>query len=120
MVRVLVKLGGPVSPLSPVPPATAADVPPTCPICRGDRTCPMDWGEIDDSEWWVLLRCGECEVWMEVVLSNAQAAEFDVALDRQIGQIRRAADRLDRERMAEEAAAFTAALRADLIVAADF
>jgi hypothetical protein len=80
----------------------------------------MDWGELDQTQWWVQLRCGDCGTWSEVVLSNAQAAVLDVALDRQTAQIRAAADRLDAERMADAADAFVAALQRDLIVAADF
>jgi hypothetical protein len=120
MARALIRLSGPVWPLAPIAPATPAGALASCPLCGGDRTCPVDRGEIDDSQWWAQIRCGECGVWMEVVLSNAQAAALDVALDRQLAQIRRAADRLDRERMGEQVAAFISALRRDLIVAADF
>jgi hypothetical protein len=59
-------------------------------------------------------------VWAEVVLSNAQAAALDIVLNRQMAAISAAADRLDAERMADAAEAFAAALRRDLIVAADF
>jgi hypothetical protein len=120
LARALVKRGVPVWPLAPVPPAAPAARPPACPMCHGDRACPMAWGEIDDSHWWVALRCGDCEVWNEVVLSNAEAAALDVELDRQMRQMWRAAEQLDLERMEEEAAAFATALRLDLIVAADF
>jgi hypothetical protein len=80
----------------------------------------MDWGTIDDHSWWVRFRCGDCGRWREVVVSNAQAAQLDLALDRQRDVIRRAADRLDAERMAEQVTSFIAALRDDRIVAADF
>ena len=82
--------------------------------------CPMDWGQLDDSQWWVVSRCGDCGAWSETVLSNAQAATLDLVLGRQELQIRAAADRLDAERMAEQAAAFVTALQRDMIVAADF
>lgn len=80
----------------------------------------MEWGAVDDHRWWVLSRCGDCGVWAEVVLTNAQAATLDLALDRQMAEIRAAADRLDAERMADAVDAFAAALRRDLVVAADF
>jgi hypothetical protein len=57
---------------------------------------------------------------MEIVIDDRRAAALDCTLDRQMDQIRRAADRLDAERMAADAEAFAAALQRDLIVAADF
>ena len=54
--------------------------------------CPCDWGTIDGGHWWVRLRCGDCEVWTEIVITNAQASFLDCALDRQQQQIRRAAE----------------------------
>jgi hypothetical protein len=80
----------------------------------------MEWGAADDDSWWILSRCGECEVWTEVVANNAHAALYDLELDRQLAVIMRAAQRLDAERMAEEARAFLLALNADQVTAADF
>jgi hypothetical protein len=80
----------------------------------------MDWGEAGEGHWWVQARCGECGVWVETVISNVQATALDVTLDRQLAQIRAAADRLDAERMAAQVDAFVRALERDLIVAADF
>jgi hypothetical protein len=108
----------PLAPIAPRRPSCAAIL--TCPLCDGELMCPRDWGTIDDAHWWVRLRCGDCEVWTEIVITNAQASFLDRALDRQQAQIRRAAERLDAERMAEDAAAFARALQRDLIVAADF
>ena len=82
--------------------------------------CPMDWGAVDEASWWLRSRCGDCEVWMELEISNEQAAFLDCALDREMQQIRRAADRLDAERMAEAADSFARALHDNLIVAGDF
>ena len=92
----------------------------TCPCCDGELMCPRDWDTVDDEHWCVRLRCADCEVWAELVITNAQASFLDCAIDHQQAQIRRAAGRLDAERMAEDAAAFARALRCDLIVAADF
>jgi len=80
----------------------------------------MDWGSVDDDSWWIVTRCGECELWAEVVVNNAHAASYDLELDRQQAVIRRAAQRLDAERMADEARAFLLALQANQVVAADF
>jgi hypothetical protein len=120
----IVKFAGPVWPLAPVAPVTASTGTPAattaCAACGGDHRCPLDWGELDDARWWVEWRCGDCGARSEVILANGEAAKLDIALDRQMEQIRAAADRLDAERMADEAAAFVTALHRDLIVAADF
>jgi hypothetical protein len=68
----------------------------------------------------VLSRCGECGDWSATLISNAQAARLDIELNRQQALIRRAAERLESERMAVEAEAFIDALQSDLIDAADF
>ena len=52
--------------------------------------------------------------------SNAEAAAWDLELDRQTRPIELEWRRLDRERMAREGDAFVIALRRDLIDAADF
>ena len=119
MAGALANLAGPLQPVAP-PARDRAGAAGACPLCDGDHVCPMEWGAVDDEQWWVRSRCGDCGVWTDVVLSNAQAATLDVALDRQMAQIRTAADRLDAERMADAADAFAAALHCDLIVPADF
>lgn len=91
-----------------------------CPFCRSRLVCPMEWGAVDDDSWWIVSRCGECEVWAEVVVTNAQAAWYDLELDRQLTDMSRGAQRLDAERMADEARAFVLALHANQVVAADF
>jgi len=80
----------------------------------------MEWGVADEASWWILVRCGDCEVWKEIVISNEQAALLDRELDRQMTAMSRAADRLDAERMAAESQTFIRALQANAIVAADF
>jgi hypothetical protein len=91
-----------------------------CPSCTAPFLCPMDWGTVDDERWWVLSRCGECGHWTETLVANEQAKRLDLELNRQQAFIRRAADRLEAERMAVEADAFIVALQHDLIDAGDF
>ena len=110
-------LRGPTWP-APDPPADHGRL--YCPRCRAPFVCPIDWGTFGDDQWWVLSRCGECGDWSETLISNAQAARLDIELNRQQALIRRAAERLEAERMAVEADTFIAALRRDLIDAADF
>ena len=54
----------------------------------------------------MLLRCGECETFREVTVTNAVAERFDVELDRRAGLVSRAAQALDLERMAEQIETF--------------
>jgi hypothetical protein len=91
-----------------------------CPLCHSDLTCPMEWGMADEASWWILTRCGDCEAWEEILVSNEQAALLDQELDRQMTAMTQAADRLDAERMAAQSQAFVQALKADAIVATDF
>lgn len=91
-----------------------------CEACGSRYVCPLEWEPVDEETWWVACRCGECGHRHEVVLSNQQAAHWDVALCCQTQAIEREIARLDRQRMLAETAAFTAALQHDLIDAADF
>ena len=93
---------------------------PACSGCCSDFLCPMEWEPADDEHWRIDARCGACGLWHGLLLTNAQAAAWDVELDRQMRPIRHELRRLDRERMAREAETFIGALRRDLIDAADF
>jgi len=64
----------------------------------------MEWGAADEERWWILSRCGECGARAEVVTSNAQAAWYDLELDRQTAVIARAADRLGADLTGDDAA----------------
>jgi hypothetical protein len=44
----------------------------------------MEWGIADEASWWILARCGDCEAWEEIVVSNERAALLDQELDRQM------------------------------------
>jgi hypothetical protein len=91
-----------------------------CPSCGRDTVVPTEWTEQGGSSWWMRLRCGECQADREVVVPDAAAHRYDQRLDEGMHAIARALDRLDRERMAAEADAFTTALRLDLLDAGDF
>ena len=68
----------------------------------------------------MLLRCGACDVRREAIVSNQEAARFDRDLDIAEADMRREADLLSREQLAEEAERFATALELDLIDAEDF
>jgi hypothetical protein len=81
---------------------------------------PVDWEPVDEGHWWMLLRCGECETWREVTVTNAIAQRFDVELDRRLDVIARTWNKIDRQRMAAEMETIIGALRRGLLDAADF
>jgi hypothetical protein len=80
----------------------------------------VTWTESGPDAWWLLLRCGGCESWRDVVASNTAVAAFDRVLDEGSVEIELAADRLGREALRAQADALGTALQMDLIGADDF
>jgi hypothetical protein len=91
-----------------------------CLACGSDRVCVIDFEEDDDCHWWIRLRCGECEIWRDVIVSDAEAAELDRALVAHATAMRSLLAALDRERMAAEIEVLVAALERDLIDPSSF
>jgi hypothetical protein len=110
--RVLAWLRRPVHPL-----ASSLIV---CRACRCALANPVDWHAVDESRWWIRLRCGECSVSREVVVSNDEAHRLERDLAPGLCAIAAAVARLERERMTREADVFVAGLERDLIHADDF
>ena len=91
-----------------------------CPECGEGFVYPVTWTESGPADWWLLLRCGACGAWRDVVASNSAVAAFDRVLDEGLDTIRDAADRLGREALLAEADTVGTALRLDLLGADDF
>ena len=91
-----------------------------CTACGLDYVHPVDWRPHGDRHWWMLLRCGACGEIREETVPDPVAEVYDRELDRAERGIRRAADRLSRERMAQQAESFATALKLDLIGVDDF
>jgi len=91
-----------------------------CVACGSDFVCPIEWEPAGPDHWLITLHCGECAVWRNARVTNAEAKTFDLELDRQTATIKRALADIDRERMRVEVDAFAAALQHDLIDPADF
>jgi hypothetical protein len=68
----------------------------------------------------MFIRCAECGTSREVTVSNAVAERYDDELAEGARAIGRAAQRLERERMAADVETFVTALRRGLVEAADF
>jgi hypothetical protein len=91
-----------------------------CPNCGRDYVNVVARETLGDDHWWLLLRCGECETWREVTVSDAFAERLHDQLDRRTRTVCRALARLERERMTDWVGAVAEALRRDLIDAGDF
>ena len=91
-----------------------------CSDCGKAFVYPVTWTESGVADWWLLLRCGSCDSWHDVVASNPVVAAYDRILDDDLERIRAAAERLEREALSAEADTFGRALRLDLLTADDF
>jgi hypothetical protein len=91
-----------------------------CRECFEEFVYPVTWTESAADSWWLLLRCGACGAWRDVVASDTVVAEFDRVLDEDMESINAEADRLERESLATEADVLGRALQLDLLGAEDF
>jgi uncharacterized Zn finger protein len=91
-----------------------------CPRCGEEFVYPVTWTESGPADWWLLLRCGACGAWRDVIASNQAVAAFDRLLDEHVRVIRTAAERFARESLSAQADILRAALRLDLLTADDF
>jgi len=92
----------------------------TCLMCGRDYVYPVDWESVEGDHWWMLLRCGECDTWREVTVSDAVAQRFDGELNRRIDVLTGALHKLDLQRMSSWVESFAGALRSGLLDPADF
>jgi hypothetical protein len=97
-------------------PPTLAD----CTECGAEFVHPVEWSPHGEEHWWMLLRCGGCGTTREETVPDSEAAVYDRELDLAEYRIERAADRLNHERLEDQADAFATALELDLIGAEDF
>jgi hypothetical protein len=91
-----------------------------CAVCHADCVVPVWWESVDDDRWHMLLRCGACGTFRDVTAVDSVAQAYERDIERGAREIRTALDRMDRDRMSDQAEAFVAALRRDLIDAGDF
>ena len=81
---------------------------------------PVWFEPVSDEEWHLLLRCGACGTYRDLVAVNAIADAYDRDLSRGMNIIARALATAERARMATEAQIFIRALEGGLIDAGDF
>ena len=92
----------------------------TCVHCRRDAVVPVDWEPAGRERWWIFLRCAECGVSREVVVSDAIAMAYDEHLAEGQRAIGRALAASEEARLAAEVEAFAAALQRDELTPAHF
>jgi hypothetical protein len=91
-----------------------------CQLCHDDSVVPVRADPIELGRWDLRLRCGECGVFQDIVVTDRVAQRYDRDLSRGMDEIAAALKREDDARMAAEAQTFIAALDCDLIDADDF
>jgi hypothetical protein len=91
-----------------------------CPECDRDLVYPVEWEEVSETHWEVLLRCPNCE-WTEVDrYDQATVDRFDLQLDDGTEILIADLKRLERANMEDEIELFSRALQADAILPEDF
>jgi flavoprotein len=92
----------------------------TCKLCGQDFVNPVDWEPLDEHQWWMLLRCAQCDTYREAIVADADAERYDAELNRRADVLARALARIERQEMLADVEMMTLALRRGLIDAADF
>jgi hypothetical protein len=91
-----------------------------CPDCDRELVFPVEWSEVSNTHWEVLLRCPNCE-WNDLgVFDQPTVDRFDDELDRGTEALMRDLTRLTRANMEEEIDRFVSALGVNAILPEDF
>jgi hypothetical protein len=91
-----------------------------CPECDRDLVYPVEWEEVSETHWEVLLRCPNCE-WSSVdSYDQATVDRFDRVLDDGTEVLLRDLKRLEQANMEDEIVRFSKALEAGAILPEDF
>ncbi len=92
-----------------------------CPQCSSRLVQPTCWEQTGDRfHWRVWRRCPDCEWSCDGIHGEREIDDFDEQLDLGTHELAEELKALERESMAQMAAAFITALAADLISAEDF
>jgi hypothetical protein len=91
-----------------------------CPLCEADFVVPVDIQALEAGGWSLLLRCGQCEAYTDLIVSDETAQAYDLDLGRGMAAIAAALGREERAGMAAAVEVLVVALERDLIDAGDF
>ena len=81
---------------------------------------PVDWHDLGDGRWRVVLRCPECDWWSRDEYSRREVEAYDEQLDRAGQELLGDLRALTRANMEEELERFATALAGDRILPEDF
>jgi hypothetical protein len=91
-----------------------------CCACHGDFVVPLWRESLAGGRWRLLLRCGQCQRYRDVVVGEAVADALDRDVERGRAEIAASLDRSVHAQMVAELQVFVIALERDLIDATDF
>lgn len=91
-----------------------------CERCGSDLVHPVRWDEAGSEHWNVMLRCPDCELFVEDVYEQREVDLLDEELDRGTDALVRDLKQLISANMATELDRFKQALDADAILPEDF
>lgn len=91
-----------------------------CPACGSGFVQHLEAEPVEDRRWRLVLRCPDCEWHDEAVHGHDEVLRFDRELEAGEVLLARALHLLEAENMAAWADSFRSALRAGLVVPADF
>jgi hypothetical protein len=91
-----------------------------CPTCPGRLVYPLSWKQLDHHQWWMQLRCPDCDHVREVILTRSAVEAYEHTTETAYQSLSRSAERWAQGGMQTWCELFCAALNADAIVAFDF
>lgn len=99
------------------PPAGELNV---CPACRSELVHPVDWSDVGEGRWRVLLRCPNCERREEGIFGPETLERLDTALDEATRAMVEDLRQLVRANIEDDLDRFASALRQGHIWPMDF
>jgi transcription elongation factor Elf1 len=52
-----------------------------CDSCKSDFVSPITWNYLGDEKFWMLIRCGECELSKEIIVTQSVADSYEKNLE---------------------------------------
>jgi hypothetical protein len=91
-----------------------------CPACGSPLIQALEWFELGDDCWGVLIRCPECLGSHDLILDQDQMQDFRQAADEATSSLVQIAEYLEADVFRDNCDTFTRALRDDHIGPSDF
>ena len=91
-----------------------------CPECSSPLIQAVEWTQLSEKLWSVVMRCPECFQSGEIVMDESQVHEFSLLADEAVRNLLELAESLDQEIFRQSCETLVQLLRADLICPMDF